>query len=81
MSRHIGDLAELYALSSLDLRERATVERHVQGCLECANRIRDAEETVAFISDLEAHHDPPQTSAENLCPALHCRAPTKNRCR
>ncbi len=47
MSRHIGELAELYALSSLDERERAVVERHVQGCLECANRIRDSAESFA----------------------------------
>ncbi len=70
MSRHIGELAELYALSSLDERERAVVERHVQGCLECANRIRDAEETIAFISDLEEHHDPPQASAESFASRL-----------
>jgi len=70
VSCHIGELAELYALSSLDDRERAVVERHVQGCLECADRIRDAEETVAFISDLEEHHDPPQTIAERFASRL-----------
>ncbi|MGA7354502.1 MAG: zf-HC2 domain-containing protein [Candidatus Cybelea sp.] len=70
MSRHIDELAELYALSSLDDRERAVVERHVQRCAECANRIRDAEETVAFISDLEEHHDPPETIAERFASRL-----------
>lgn len=70
MTRHIGELAELYALSSLDDRERIVVERHVQRCLECADRIRDAEETVAFISDLEEHHDPPQTITERFASRL-----------
>ncbi len=70
MNRHIGELAELFVLGSLDDRERAVVERHVQTCLQCANRIRDAEETVAFISDLEEHHDPPQTIAERFATRL-----------
>ena len=70
MSSHIGELAELYALGSLDDRARSVVERHVQSCLECANRIRDAEETVAYISDLEEHHDPPQTIAERFASRL-----------
>ena len=56
--------------SSLDDRERIVVERHVQRCLECADRIRDAEETVAFISDLEEHHDPPQTITERFASRL-----------
>jgi anti-sigma-K factor RskA len=70
MSRHVGELAELYALSSLDDRERASVERHVQSCSECAERIREAEETVAFISDLQEHHDPPQTITERFASRL-----------
>ncbi len=70
MSRHIGELAELFALGSLDDTERATVERHVRACLQCADRIRDAEETVAFLSDLEEHHNPPQTIADRFATRL-----------
>jgi anti-sigma-K factor RskA len=70
MNRHSGELAELYALGSLDDGERASVERHIQACLECADRVRDAEETLAFISDLEEHHEPPQTIAERFAVRL-----------
>lgn len=61
MSPHIDELAELYALGSLSAPERTAVERHLRKCARCADRVRAAEETVAFISDLEEHHEPPQT--------------------
>jgi anti-sigma-K factor RskA len=70
MTRHIDELAELYALGSLDAGERTVVERHVRICLECANRIRAAEETIAFIADLEAHHEPPKFIAQNFTARL-----------
>lgn len=70
MTRHIDERAELYALGSLDAAEGRVVERHVRTCLECANRIRAAEKTVAFIADLEAHHDPPQSIAESFSARL-----------
>lgn len=70
MSRHIAALAELYVLGSLEVRERAQVERHVRMCALCAKRIRAAEETIAFIADLENHHEPPQTIAENFAARL-----------
>jgi hypothetical protein len=63
---HIEELAELYALGSLDSREGAAVERHVRTCIECADRIRDAEATIAFISDLEEHHQPPRMAARSF---------------
>lgn len=66
MKRHIDELAELYALGSLESAERAAVERHIRGCTECADRIRAAEETISFIADLEAHHEPPDAIAENF---------------
>ena len=66
MTRHIGERAELYALGSLDSAERTVVERHVRICLECANRVRAAEGTIAFIADLEAHHEPPESIAQNF---------------
>lgn len=66
MKRHIDELAELYALGSLESDERAVVERHIRGCTECADRIREAEETISFIADLETHHEPPDAIAENF---------------
>jgi hypothetical protein len=66
VSRHIEELAELYALGSLGSRESAAVERHVRTCIECADRIRDAEATIAFISDLEEHHQPPRAAARSF---------------
>ena len=60
VKRDIDELAELYALGSLEPAERALVERHVRGRIACADRIRAAEQTIASISDLEV---PPRTAA------------------
>jgi anti-sigma-K factor RskA len=70
VTRHIGELAELYALGSLEADERSVVERHIRDCIQCADRIRDAEETIAFISDLESHHEPPRAIAESFAGRL-----------
>ena len=70
VKRHIDELAELYALGSLEADERARGGTARQGLHACADRIRAAEETVAFISDLEAHHEPPQAIAENFASRL-----------
>ncbi|HET6276981.1 MAG TPA: zf-HC2 domain-containing protein [Candidatus Cybelea sp.] len=43
---HIGENAELYAVGTLDARERAAVETHVSECSECRRRLGEAEETV-----------------------------------
>ena len=50
MIEHIDEFAELYALGSLDDLERARVERHAATCAPCAQRLSDAEETVAEIA-------------------------------
>lgn len=52
---HIDELAELYALGTLDDVERASVERHVQSCTECAARLGEAER---FIARTIAEHEP-----------------------
>lgn len=70
MTRHIGELAELYALGSLERAEKTTVERHIRSCVKCADRIRAAEETIAFVADLESHHEPPETIAESFAGRL-----------
>jgi hypothetical protein len=43
---HIGESAELYAVGALDAAERAAVEAHIEGCVQCLRRVGEAEETV-----------------------------------
>lgn len=45
-SQHIDELAELYALGSLEESERAAVDAHVRTCEECAARLGEAEATL-----------------------------------
>ncbi|HEV2261536.1 MAG TPA: zf-HC2 domain-containing protein [Candidatus Rubrimentiphilum sp.] len=47
MNRHIDELAELYALGSLDDLERRQVDAHVRSCDECAARLGAAEKIVS----------------------------------
>lgn len=49
-SQHIDELAELYALGSLDELDRARVDAHVRTCEECAAQLGEAEAAlVTFI--------------------------------
>ena len=59
MNRHIDESAELYALGSLDLREQSEVEMHVAACSACAERLRDAEATIAEIAQFEETRQAP----------------------
>ena len=45
-SQHIDELAELYALGSLDEMEGARIDAHVRTCQDCAARLGEAETTV-----------------------------------
>ncbi len=54
MIDHIDDLAELYALGSLDELETARVERHVAQCSTCTLRLQEAENTVAALAQVQA---------------------------
>ena len=47
VSQHIEDLAELYALGSLDDAAMAQVDAHARECPPCAARLGEAESTVA----------------------------------
>lgn len=60
MSDHIDDLAELYALGSLEELERARVEQHAARCAACAERLQEAERTVAALAQAQAQpeHEP-----------------------
>ena len=46
MNEHIGEMAELYALGTLDENERAAVEAHIATCHDCLRRVGEAEETI-----------------------------------
>ena len=43
---HVDELAELYALGTLDAGERAQVAEHIAHCAACLRRVGEAEETV-----------------------------------
>jgi len=47
---HVDENAELYAIGALSDTERAAVDAHVATCASCAQRIGEAEETVAAMS-------------------------------
>ncbi|HEY8315046.1 MAG TPA: zf-HC2 domain-containing protein [Candidatus Baltobacteraceae bacterium] len=59
-ANHIEDLAELYALGTLDDLEREEVARHVASCPACAARLHRAEATVAAMAELEPRYIPPE---------------------
>lgn len=49
MSNHIDELAELYALGTLDEAERAAIDAHALECDACAQRLGEAADTIAFM--------------------------------
>ncbi len=59
MNEHVDDLAELYALGSLEDLDRARVERHTSSCAACAERVSEAEESVTRIAELQTMHEAP----------------------
>ncbi len=68
MIDHIEELAELYAVGSLDELESARVERHAQECAACAARLHEAETTVATLAQAQALpvHEPPASLRARL---------------
>jgi len=59
IDRHIGDLAELYALGALDESERGEVDRHLLHCAGCATLLAAAENDVALIASSEPQRPAP----------------------
>src|ERR1700688_4487918 len=51
---HVDENAELYALGTLSDSERAAVDAHVATCASCAQRVGEAEETVAALAVRQA---------------------------
>lgn len=72
MIEHIDDSAELYALGSLDDLERTRVERHAAQCIQCAARLREAENAVAALAQAQAVplHAPPPSLQRRLDASL-----------
>lgn len=56
---HLGEAADLYAIGALDDSERAAIERHVEGCEECARLLGAAEDRVAALAEADVRHVPP----------------------
>jgi hypothetical protein len=71
-SPHIDELAELYALGTLDDRERALVDAHALTCDACAARLGEAEATVA---QLVAERVPSRQLDRRIRAAFAPRAP------
>jgi hypothetical protein len=59
--RHLGELAELYALGALEPLEREQVDAHAAGCAACTRALGVAESAVAALDEAFVPHvDPPQ---------------------
>jgi hypothetical protein len=54
MIDHIDELAELYAVGSLDELESARVERHAAECATCSARLHEAEMAIASLAQAQA---------------------------
>jgi hypothetical protein len=68
VNEHLDELAELYALGSLEHDERARVQRHVLGCAECRVRVESAEQAVAALAQAQAKplREPPAVLRKRL---------------
>jgi hypothetical protein len=75
-SPHVTELAELYALGTLDERERALVDAHVRGCDACAARLGEAEATVA---QLVVERTPSRELDRRMRAAFTARTPLRAR--
>lgn len=53
-AEHLGELAELYALGTLEPLEAKRVEAHARECASCAARVGTAEATVLRLIDADA---------------------------
>ena len=59
--RHLGELAELYALGALEPLARAQVDAHAAGCAACTRALGVAESAVAALDEaFVTQVDPPQ---------------------
>lgn len=66
MIDHIDELAELYALGSLDEADRAHVEAHAATCEICAERLHEAELAIAEVAGGQPQYEPSSFLAARL---------------
>lgn len=66
MTAHIEELAELYAVGSLDDAERERVRSHVADCTQCAARVQEAENAVAEIAMGQPMYEPSHVLGQRL---------------
>lgn len=59
MTEHIDELAELYALGTLDEDERSRVDDHADRCEECALRLEEAAIVVADLAQSQPQNPAP----------------------
>ena len=71
MTDHIDELAELYAIGSLDEPERGRVDEHVRTCADCAERLDQAQRTVAEIAQAQPILQPPPRLRARLQKSIH----------
>lgn len=53
-AEHLGELAELYALGTLEPMEAKRVQSHVRQCTDCAARVGQAEATVLALIEADS---------------------------
>jgi hypothetical protein len=74
--RHLGELAELYALGALESLERAQVETHVATCASCACALSIAEATVAALDDTYVPQlEPPERLRSRIAASAQAAVP------
>jgi hypothetical protein len=79
-SRHIGELAELYALGALEVRERAAVEAHAAHCARCSRALGEAEMAIAALDDAFVPEvEPPSRLGTRIAASAGVAAPPLRR--
>lgn len=71
---HIDELAELYALGSLEPFEQSKVDAHIATCEACRRRVSDAERVVLALAEAQ-----PQIEPSRPVPRAPARASTSPR--
>lgn len=78
--RHLGELAELYALGALEPIERAQVEAHAADCIACARALGAAATTVAALDDaFVPQFEPPERLGSRIAAAAAAVVPLAQR--
>lgn len=70
-AEHIGELAELYAMGSLDEPAARSVEQHVRTCDPCSQQLAAAAEAVAQIETARPQVTPPGSLRRRLSASAH----------